>query len=467
MDIEQLKRQWESFGESDPLWAILTARGRERGGWDTDEFLRTGEEEVREQLGLLEERGIEVPRGRALDFGCGAGRLTQALAERFDSCDGVDISAPMIELARGINRHGERCRYHVQPHPNLRLFPDRAFDLVISRLVLQHMRPHYALAYVREFMRVLAPGGVALFQAPARKVVAPPLELPAAAVRATVELEEDPPPLEPGQSATLQVRVRNASELTWPADAQVRAGNHWRDGGGQMLVFDDGRADVASELAPGAEATVDLTVTAPGTGGPWLLELDVLQEHVRWFDAPLRVPVRRADAPEAAPAGSDGARAAPAADDGFQPVMPMYTLPRAELEAFVESCGGRVLDAIPDQHAGEAFEGFTYVVTRGRVSPAPPAVDRLAEILSAVPDRPDMLPPITSARRGRRRELELAFKRAAARAGHWITWLQVEHDRAVAHALTETQAALAAHEAELRRLRAELERRDGGDPPVR
>jgi len=33
--------------------------------------------------------------GRALDAGCGSGRHTQALAERFDEIIGIDISAPL------------------------------------------------------------------------------------------------------------------------------------------------------------------------------------------------------------------------------------------------------------------------------------------------------------------------------------------------------------------------------------
>ena len=42
-------------------------------------------------------------RDRALDFGCGVGRLTRALGTRFESALGVDISAGMIEQARRLN----------------------------------------------------------------------------------------------------------------------------------------------------------------------------------------------------------------------------------------------------------------------------------------------------------------------------------------------------------------------------
>lgn len=52
---------------------------------------------------------IDCPRKHALDFGCGVGRLTQALAAHFDEVTGVDISPSMIKLAKKYSRHGDGC----------------------------------------------------------------------------------------------------------------------------------------------------------------------------------------------------------------------------------------------------------------------------------------------------------------------------------------------------------------------
>ena len=49
----------------------------------------------------LTERDLSVRRSRSLDFGCGIGRLTQAMAEFFEVCDGVDISPTMIREGAG------------------------------------------------------------------------------------------------------------------------------------------------------------------------------------------------------------------------------------------------------------------------------------------------------------------------------------------------------------------------------
>src|SRR6266480_483073 len=199
MELDRLRDHWDKLGRRDPLWAVLTAPGREHGGWDPEELLQGGREEVAGYLDMLEAQGLSPGRGRALDFGCGVGRHAQALAEHFERVDGVDIAPSMIDAARRLNRHGERCVYHVNDSPNLALFDDASFDLVLSVLVLQHMEVHYALAYVQEFIRLLRPGGVALFQLPARRLVDVPTPLPPEARRAAFAVDGPPPRLGPGE----------------------------------------------------------------------------------------------------------------------------------------------------------------------------------------------------------------------------------------------------------------------------
>jgi SAM-dependent methyltransferase len=80
---------------------------------------------------------------------------------------GVDIAPTMVRLARRFNRFGPRCRYLVNRRPHLGCLDGEAFDLVYTNITLQHMEPRLSLGYVREFLRLLAPGGVAVFQLPA------------------------------------------------------------------------------------------------------------------------------------------------------------------------------------------------------------------------------------------------------------------------------------------------------------
>ena len=38
MDLKQLQKNWDEFGKTDPLWAILTSPDRKGGKWDPEEF---------------------------------------------------------------------------------------------------------------------------------------------------------------------------------------------------------------------------------------------------------------------------------------------------------------------------------------------------------------------------------------------------------------------------------------------
>jgi SAM-dependent methyltransferase len=82
----------------------------------------------------------------------------------------VDVSPAMLELARRYNRHGERCQYVWNAGAKLGQFGDASIDLIYSRIVLQHIRPRLVRSYLREFLRVLAPGGLLYFQYPSRPV---------------------------------------------------------------------------------------------------------------------------------------------------------------------------------------------------------------------------------------------------------------------------------------------------------
>jgi SAM-dependent methyltransferase len=140
--------------------------------WDEAAFLETGRHHV---AGLMNEADRLVPhkrRRRALDFGCGIGRLTVALADYYDEVVGVDIAASMVEQARNRNPAPDRIRYEHNTNPDLLRFPSGCFDLVCSWIVLQHMPPSLIKAYIAELVRLVAPGGLLVFQLPVHTVSA-------------------------------------------------------------------------------------------------------------------------------------------------------------------------------------------------------------------------------------------------------------------------------------------------------
>ena len=99
MDLRELQRHWDTFGRTDPFWAILTDPSRRGNKWDPASFFATGRDEVAAHMAEATRLGVPQARRRALDFGCGAGRLTQALADHFDAVVGVDVAPSMVALA--------------------------------------------------------------------------------------------------------------------------------------------------------------------------------------------------------------------------------------------------------------------------------------------------------------------------------------------------------------------------------
>lgn len=163
--LMRLRFHWDQFAKRDALWAVLTAPDKKGGGWSLEEFFRRGELEIAALEALLRSHGIELRGRSALDFGCGVGRVTGPLADRFEVALGLDISPRMLELARGYNTRGERCRF-APSSADLRGLEASGFDFVYSKLVLQHMSPREVRAYLPELLRVLRPGGLLVFQLP-------------------------------------------------------------------------------------------------------------------------------------------------------------------------------------------------------------------------------------------------------------------------------------------------------------
>jgi ubiquinone/menaquinone biosynthesis C-methylase UbiE len=168
MGFEQVRRDWTRLGADDPLWAVLIRPGTRHGHWDPDEFLATGRQEVEQAVAHLADLGVLRDLHDVLDFGCGAGRATQALAARAPRVVGVDVSPTMLEAARRLDRTDGRCTFLLNEQPDLSAFAEGSFDLVYSSLVLQHLPPELARAYLGEMMRVLRPHGAMAVQVATR-----------------------------------------------------------------------------------------------------------------------------------------------------------------------------------------------------------------------------------------------------------------------------------------------------------
>ena len=164
-DSERLRQTWETWAAGDPLFAILSDPTKLGGKWDIDEFM-AHTPELDAVFETIEKHGLLKGRGRALDFGCGVGRMTQALADRFESVVGIDISEAMIDKARVLNRHGDRCQYVVG---DLSRLAGQSFDLIFSIYVIQHIPQSMQRGVLASLAGLLAPTGLLACQ------VSPPI----------------------------------------------------------------------------------------------------------------------------------------------------------------------------------------------------------------------------------------------------------------------------------------------------
>jgi 2-polyprenyl-3-methyl-5-hydroxy-6-metoxy-1,4-benzoquinol methylase len=169
------QRDWSDLAELDPLWAIASTPEKRFGGWDEAAFAESGARKAAGLLRRLDELGVPARQGRALDFGCGVGRLSLPLAGRFETVVGVDIAQSMVEAARAraVETGVTNAHFVVDDET-----PQEAasFDLVYCVLVLQHQpNADAALRLLERLAGLVAPGGVLVVQVPTR--LAPRLRL--------------------------------------------------------------------------------------------------------------------------------------------------------------------------------------------------------------------------------------------------------------------------------------------------
>ncbi len=160
----RMRAEWDERAARDAQGFIYT-RDRES---DEQDFLRSGEvnydQLVRPFLPVLLE-GRAPARCRAVEIGCGVGRMTIPFARQFGSVDAVDVSERMVaEARRRLGPFPNAC-VHLGNGYDLGFLPDACCDLVFSYIVFQHIPSAEAVEnYVREAARVLKPRGAFKFQ---------------------------------------------------------------------------------------------------------------------------------------------------------------------------------------------------------------------------------------------------------------------------------------------------------------
>lgn len=121
-----------------------------------------------------------------------------------------------------------------------------------------------------------------------------PGPLPPRGFKAQIALVDPPTKLGVGQRETINVKVKNASDVFWWARGgetndrndnkfYIAVGNRWLDESGKLLSEMDGRLGISKDMRAGEELELPLLITAPAKPGEYILEVDMVQEQVSWF----------------------------------------------------------------------------------------------------------------------------------------------------------------------------------------
>ena len=168
--LAHVQQSWQKLGQEEPHWSVLSAEQFKRANLEQhrERFYQSGRENVHCLLKTLR-RNACFPDGladkTALEYGCGVGRITHALASHFKQVYAYDISAPHLALAKeftdalGLNN----IQYGRIVHPRDVTTLPKA-DVVVTLIVLQHNPPPVIKMILRGLLEALNQGGVAYFQ---------------------------------------------------------------------------------------------------------------------------------------------------------------------------------------------------------------------------------------------------------------------------------------------------------------
>lgn len=123
------------------------------GDVSAEEFDETGRGQAQRLSAFVSEDG------RAMDLGCGMGRVLKFLAPHCGEVVGLDVSTRMLALARKYVDGADNVRFVRGKGAELSMFEDDSFDFCYSIQMFHQIEREDSMKYLTEIARVLKPGG--------------------------------------------------------------------------------------------------------------------------------------------------------------------------------------------------------------------------------------------------------------------------------------------------------------------
>jgi SAM-dependent methyltransferase len=155
---------WKKISEEHPYWGVLSDpqfRGTELSDEGRRNFFSSGDRFIKKIVGFVRHHVAEDFKiDRALDFGCGVGRLLVPLAKISNEAVGVDIAPRMLELTReNLAIEGLSNGFAIQGNDELTTVTG-TFNFVNSYIVFQHIPPERGMRMIERLLGLLVIGGV-------------------------------------------------------------------------------------------------------------------------------------------------------------------------------------------------------------------------------------------------------------------------------------------------------------------
>ena len=154
---QRMREDWDRRAHEDASYYVAFGRRQQ----SAEEFFASAADVLRTLRAEYERLPRPAAELRALEIGCGPGRLLLPLSHDFLRVDGVDVSAEMVRIANRNLADRPNAHAHAAGGADLAGFEDASIGLVYSYAVFQHIPSRDVVwSYLREAVRVLEPGGI-------------------------------------------------------------------------------------------------------------------------------------------------------------------------------------------------------------------------------------------------------------------------------------------------------------------
>jgi SAM-dependent methyltransferase len=168
--FERIRGEWTALGDTEPHWSVhVSERYKSKTFAEhEEEFYESGHNSISVIRRLTELAGLEIsPEATVLELGCGTGRVTHVLADRYARVIAVDVSPGNLRLCQEkMTQLGKtNVDFFLLKSPrDIQDIPP--VDFFFSTIVLQHNPPPVIHYFLDQIFGKIRKSGSVIFQVP-------------------------------------------------------------------------------------------------------------------------------------------------------------------------------------------------------------------------------------------------------------------------------------------------------------